>query len=323
MKKFGLVASGGGYRSFYTAGVLVWLKQHQIPVVHVTSTSSGNNIILDYLLWDWEKEELPPVLNKTFRLNVKDIFEVFSNFLGLQPPWLPNGSYLFTVDKNRMRQSLGLDKPERRQLLAQHLKTIKWDISTTNVTRRKSELFRINDILTAIDKTSLERFMDVFTAGITTLPYFRAVKMDDQYYLEGGYTDNTPLRTLFENPEVEEIIAIDFTDYDFHAELDKVYHQHPLALALNSIEMNLLVTDLQWNLPNAAILSQAVFINQMLQSLNQPSLEVGGKTYTYKPLHILKPKNLESMTISLEDITAQKKYFKLGEEEIEAAFNPK
>ncbi|MFN8457119.1 MAG: hypothetical protein U0401_21055 [Anaerolineae bacterium] len=316
MKKFGLVASGGGYRSFYTEGVLVWLKRQGIPVVHVTSTSSGNNIILDYLLWDWDKEELPPVLTKTFRLNFKDIFEVFANFAGLQPPLLPNGSYLFTVDKNRCRKSLLLDKPERQKLLADHLKSTKWDIMTTNLTRRRSESFSINDILATIDKSALDRFMDVFIAGITTIPYFRAIQMDGQYYLEGGYTDNTPLRRLFENPEVEEILAVDFTDYDYHAELEKIYQQNMLMLAPNSIEMNLIVSDIQLSLPNNAVLSQAVFINQMLHSLGKSSLQVGDKTYYYKPLRILKPKNLESMTVSLKDMRAQKEYFHLGQQEI-------
>ncbi|MGD8243754.1 MAG: hypothetical protein PVI63_01010, partial [Anaerolineae bacterium] len=92
-----MVASGGGYRSFYTAGVLVWLRQHNVPVVHITSTSSGNNIVLDYLLWDWDREELPPVLTQTIRLSFKDIFDVFSNFAGLQPVLMPNGSHLFTI----------------------------------------------------------------------------------------------------------------------------------------------------------------------------------------------------------------------------------
>lgn len=316
MKKFGLVASGGGYRSFYTAGVLVWLKRQGVPVVHVTSASSGNNIILDYLLWDWEQEELPPILTKTIRLNVKDIFEVLANFAGLQPPLLPNGSYLFTVDKNRCRKSLLLDKPERQKLLAKHLRTVQWDIMTTNLTRRRSEAFRINQILGTIDKSSLDRFMDVFIAGITTIPYFRAIKMDGQYYLEGGYTDNTPLRSLFADAEVDEILAVDFTDYDYHAELEKIYGQNSLMLAPNSIEMNLVVSDIQLSLPNNAVLSQAVFINGMLHSLGKSSLEVAGKTYYYKPLHILKPKNLESMTVSLEHMRAQKEYFHLGQQEI-------
>lgn len=316
MKKFGFVASGGGYRSFYTEGVLVWLKRQGVPVVHVTSTSSGNNIILDYLLWDWDKEELPPVLTKTIRLNLKDIFEVFTNFAGLQPPLLPNGSYLFTVDKNRCRKSLLLDKPERQKLLAEHLQMVRWDIMTTNLTRRRSESFNINDILATIDRAALDRFMDVFIAGITTIPYFRAIQMNGQYYLEGGYTDNTPLRRLFENPDVDEILAVDFTDYDYHAELEKIYGQNSLMLAPNSIEMNLVVSDIQLSLPNNAVLSQALFINQMLHSLGKPSLEVAGKTYYYKPLHILKPKNLESMTVSLQDMRAQKEYFHLGQQEI-------
>ena len=100
MKKYGFVASGGGYRSFYTEGALVWLRKNGIPVSHIASTSSGNNIALDYLLWDQDSEELPPVLTRTMRLNMGDIFHVFKNFLGLRPSLIPNGSHLFTVDKN-------------------------------------------------------------------------------------------------------------------------------------------------------------------------------------------------------------------------------
>ena len=321
MKKFGLVASGGGYRSFYTSGVLVWLKRHDIPVVHITSTSSGNNIVLDYLLWDWDNEALPPVLTQTLRLSFKDIFDVFSNFAGLQPALMPNGSHMFTVSKSRCRKSLLLDDAKRRGLLASHLNAVRWDIMTTNLSERKSELFSVNDILAEVDDASLDRFMDVFIAGITTIPYFKAKKVDGQYYLEGGYIDNTPLRTLFEDPQVDEIIAVDFTDYDYHSAIEKMYNKLSLIMLSNSIEMNLLVSDIQWNLPNAAILSQAAFINQLLETLDQPSIEVAGKTYHRKPLHILKPKNLESMTVSLKHVTAQKEYFKLGQEETEQFFN--
>jgi len=321
MKKFGLVASGGGYRSFYTSGVLVWLKRHDVPVVHITSTSSGNNIVLDYLLWDWDNEALPPVLTQTLRLSFKDIFEVFSNFAGLQPALMPNGSHLFTVSKSRCRKSLLLDDAKRRGLLAGHLDAVRWDIMTTNLTRRKSELFSVNDILAQGDDASLDRFMDVFIAGITTIPYFKAKKVDGQYYLEGGYIDNTPLRTLFEDPQVDEIIVVDFTDYDYHSAIERMYNQLSLVMLATSIDMNLLVSDIQWNLPNAAILSQAAFINQLLETLDRPSIEVAGKTYHRKPLHILKPKNLESMTVSLKHVTAQKEYFKLGQEETEQLFN--
>ena len=321
MKNYGFVASGGGYRSFFTAGVLVWLKKQGMPVIHITSTSSGNNIVLDYLLWDADKEDLPPVLAKTFRLNLKDIFEVFTNFLGLQAPLLPNGSHLFTVNKTMCRKSLLLDDTGRRAILSRHLNAVKWDILTTNLTQRRSEIFNINDILANIDDAALDQFMDVFIAGITAIPYFKAVKMNDQYYLEGGYTDNTPLRTLFADPAVDEIIAVDFTNYDYHTEIEKIYRQNSLVFIGNSIEMNLLVNDIQWGLPNRAILSQAILINELLKSLNKPSIEIDGKTYYRKPLHILRPENLESMTISLRDVTAQKDYFKLGQTEVEAAFN--
>jgi hypothetical protein len=95
------------------------------------------------------------------------------------------------------------------------------------------------------------------------------------------------------------------------------------AFAKTSIDMNLLVSDIQWCLPNISILSQAVFINNLLETLEKPSLEIDGKTYHHKPLHILKPKNLESMTISLKEIRAQKEYFSLGQEEARALFESK
>jgi predicted acylesterase/phospholipase RssA len=320
VKRYGLVASGGGYRSFYTAGVLVWMRRQDAPIVHITSTSSGNNIVLDYLLWDWDKEELPPVLTQTIRLSFRDIFEVFSNFAGLQPALMPGGSHLFTVNKNRCRRSLSLDDPKRRALLGDHLRRVRWEIMTTNLTERKSELFSINEILAKVDDPSVNRFMEVFIAGITTIPYFKAIKIDGRYYLEGGYVDNTPLRSLFEDPDVDEIIVIDFTDYDYHSAVDRVYGKMSWIPLSNSIEMNLLVSDIQWNLPNAAVLSQAIFINQLLESLDRPSMEVAGKTYYRKPLHILRPKNLESMTVSLKDMRAQKEYFQLGQSDMEKLY---
>jgi len=316
MKKYGFVASGGGYRSFYTEGALVWLRQNGVSVSHIASTSSGNNIALDYLLWDQEKEELPPVLTQTMRLSVEDIFHVFKNFLGLRPSLLPNGSYLFTVDKDSCRNSLTLDQPARQEVLSRNLAAVSWDIFTTNLTRREGRSFRINDILSAIDPGTLDRFMDVFLAGITTIPYFKAIEIDDEFYLEGGYMDNTPLRTMFEDPEVDEIIAVDFTDYDYHEALKKLYATQVFTLPLNSIDMYLLVSDIQLSLPNIKVFTEARRINRMLEEIGKTSLELDGKTYYRKPLHVLSPKNLESMTISLKDSTIQKKYFELGRDDM-------
>ena len=154
--------------------------------------------------------------------------------------------------------------------------------------------------------------MDAFIAGITTIPYFKAVTIDGEYYIEGGYLDNTPLRTLFEDENVDEIIAVDFTDYDYHRELDKLYQSKSFLLPINSIDTHLLVSDLQLSLPNARVFSQALLINDMLAAMGQRTAEIGGKRYHAKPLHVLRPKDLESMTISLKDSTAQKRYFELG-----------
>jgi predicted acylesterase/phospholipase RssA len=320
MKKYGFVASGGGYRSFYTEGALVWLQRHDIPVVHLTSTSSGNNIVLDYLMWDRAREELPPVLTKTLRLSLADTLDVFTNFLGLRPALLPNGAHLLKVNKDRCRKSLLLDDMERRATLKDRLGTARWDIVATNLTQRCVEYFSVNDILAQIDASTLERFMDVFLAGITTIPYFAAVKMHGDYYVEGGYTDNIPLRTLFADPEVDEIIAVDFTDRDYHADLDDVYGKNPLMLLLNSINMNLLVTDIQMNLPGIGTLREAQLINRMIQAAGRTSLEIDGRVYRYKPLHVLRPHNLKSMTIALGDSSLQKKYFELGQREAEGLF---
>ena len=320
MTRYGFVASGGGYRSFYTAGALVALKRRGLPVVHIASTSSGNNITLDYLLWDADAEELPPVLTRTMRLSVKDIFHVFSNFLGLRPSLLPTGSHLFTVDKDNCRKALLLDDVRRQAILADALRNVRWDISATNLTKRAKHTFPVNDILRSIDDTSLSRFMDAFLAGITTIPYFKAIVIDGDYFIEGGYLDNTPLATLFQDPEVEEIIAVDFTDYDYHQELEKVYSSSVFTLPLTGIDTHLLVSDLQLTLPNKRIFAQAELINRMLEAMGRDSIDISGRTWWRKPIHVLRPHNLESMTISLKDATAQKRYFELGLEEGSALF---
>ena len=319
MTRYGFVASGGGYRSFYTAGVLVWLKKNGLPVVHLASTSSGNNIVIDYLLWDWQGEELPPVLTRTVRLDVKDIFNIFSNFLGLRPQLLPT-THLFTVSKDSCRKSLLLDEERRRHLLAEHLGAVRWDIRATNLSRREGRFFNVNEILATIDEASLDVFMDAFLAGITTIPYFKAITIDGDYYIEGGYLDNSPMRTLFEDDDVDEIIAVDFTDYDYHRELDKLYHANSFFLPFNSIDTHLLVSDMQLTLPNAKAFAHAQLINGMLQTMGVNSAEVDGRRYYAKPLHILRPKDLESMTISLKDSTAQKRYFELGLQEAASRF---
>ncbi|MCM8596604.1 patatin-like phospholipase family protein [Accumulibacter sp.] len=320
MTRYGFVASGGGYRSFYSEGVLVWMKRNGLPVVHISSTSSGNNIVVDYLLWDWQREELPPVLTRTVRLNVTDIFHIFSNFLGLRPQLLPTGTHLFTVDKKTCRKSLLLDDPQRRELLAEHLRSTRWDIRTTNLSQRQARSFSVNEILGTIDDSTLDAFMDVFLAGITTLPYFRAITLGGDYYIEGGYLDNTPLRTLFADDEVDEIVAVDFTDYDYHRELDKLYRSTSFILPFNSIDTHLLVSDMQLTLPNTRIFEQARLINEMLGMIGKESAEVSGRRYYRKPLHVLRPKDLESMTISLKDSSAQKRYFELGQQEAAALF---
>jgi predicted acylesterase/phospholipase RssA len=288
--------------------------------VHIASTSSGNNITIDYLLWDSSAEDLPPVLTQTMRLSVTDIFHVFSNFLGLRPSLLPSGSHLFTVDKDNCRKSLQLDDPHRRAVLANALQTVRWDILATNLTKRESRYFKVNDILKSIDDESLSVFMDAFLAGITTLPYFKAILIDGDYYIEGGYLDNTPLTSIFQDPEVDEIIACDFTDYDYHVELDKIYRSTMFSLPFTSIDTHLLVSDIQLTLPNRRIFTQAEVINRMLERMRRSSVEIDGRTYYRKPIHVLRPKNLESMTISLKDATAQKRYFELGLADAEKLF---
>ena len=320
MKKYGFVASGGGYRSFYTEGALVWLQNNDIPVVHLTSTSSGCNIVLDYLMWDTAKEELPPVLTKTLRLSFKDAFDVLANFLGLRPSLLPNGAYLLKVDKKRCRKSLLLDDANRRTTLLHRLASARWDIVASNLTMRRAEYFNANEILAKADESSLDRFMDVFLAGITTIPYFAAINMDDAYFVEGGYIDNVPLRTLFDDPNVEEIIAVDFTDRDYHSDIEKIYARNPLMLVPNSIDMNLLVTDIQMNLAGIGILHQAMFINRFIQAAGRSSMEIDGRTYHYKPIHVLRPHNLKSMTVALGDSSLQKEYFELGQKEVKVLF---
>ena len=119
---------------------------------------------------------------------------------------------------------------------------------------------------------------------------------------------------------MDEIIAVDFTDYDYHRELDKLYRSKSFTLPFNSIDTHLLVSDMQLTLPNTRIFAQATLINEMLKAMGKQNAEIGGKRFFAKPLHVLRPKDLESMTISLKDSSAQKRYFELGQQEAAAMF---
>jgi hypothetical protein len=58
----------------------------------------------------------------------------------------------------------------------------------------------------------------------------------------------------------------------------------------------------------------------MLEATRRSSMEIDGREYRYKPLHVLKPANLKSMTIALADSSLQKKYFELGQMEVQTLF---
>lgn len=68
------------------------------------------------------------------------------------------------------------------------------------------------------------------------------------------------------------------------------------------------------------VFSQAAVINSLLDAWGKDAANIEGKTYYRKPAHILKPKNLESMTISLKDSTAQRDYFQQGQHDAKALF---
>ena len=78
--------------------------------------------------------------------------------------------------------------------------------------------------------------------------------------------------------------------------------------------MLLLSSDMQLSLPNKKILAQAVLLNNLLSAFGEHAVEIEGRTYYRKPLHILRPKNLESMTISLEGQHRANEVFRAGEE---------
>jgi hypothetical protein len=80
---------------------------------------------------------------------------------------------------------------------------------------------------------------------------------------------------------------------------------------------------MQLTLPNTRIFAQATLINEMLKAMGKQSAEIGGKRYYAKPLHVLRPKDLESMTKALfrsaKDSSAQKRYLRASARRKQAA----
>jgi predicted acylesterase/phospholipase RssA len=163
--------------------------------------------------------------------------------------------------------------------------------------------------------------MDAFLAGITTIPYFKAISIDGDYFIEGGYLDNTPLAHAVRRRRGRRNHCRRLHRLRLSPRTRQALQSSTFSLPFTSIDTHLLVSDMQLSLPNTRVFAQAKLINDMLKAMGKKSVDIDGKRYYAKPLHVLRPKDLESMTISLKDSSAQKRYFELGQQEAATLFS--
>jgi NTE family protein len=174
-KKFktGLVLSGGGTRGFAHLGALKALEEHGIKPDIIAGVSAGS--IVGALYADGENAE-----EALKALTSKRLF----------------GFFEFILPRSGLIKMTGFEKTLRNTLKAKNFEDLQIPliIFAVNINTAKLHRFDKGDLVSAI------------TASSSIPVVFQPVKIDGQYYLDGGIINNFPVDTI--RHDCETIIGI-------------------------------------------------------------------------------------------------------------------
>ncbi|UBM59654.1 patatin-like phospholipase family protein [Marinilongibacter aquaticus] len=176
-KKIGLCLSGGGARGFAHLGVLQALDELNIPIAKISGASAGAFAAAFYAGGYAPKEALDIILQRGFW-----------QYVGIAP----NRWGLLSLEKTR--RVLEELFPEN----AFEKLNIPIAICATNIGKGKPEYFEKGQLVKPI----------LASAAIPAL--FKPVKIEGNYYLDGGLTNNMPLKPL---KKCDFTIAVNITPF--------------------------------------------------------------------------------------------------------------
>lgn len=307
----GVVSSGGGLRTYYNAGMFYMLKKYKCPITHISAASGGVTAgALIYLGSEHEDE----IEEHTLELIKTQDFFSFKKSL-LQPSFFNlSGGFLVELDRSFIWDQF--KKISKRQTFIKNLQKIRLDVSVTELAKQVKNIYiHFNPLIL---EERYDEALDVLQATTCTIPLTKALKTEEGYRIDGGYTKNSPLKPIFQNPDIKKILLIDFTHYEKYKEtIERCYRSNPLQFFDNFMEMLELSMQISFDACNRTQLDAAFSFNDLIRDMEGQKLVLKGHTYVYKEVIKLEPKNLEMNPLHHNAQDLAKQYYELGKIESE------
>lgn len=191
-KKISLILSGGGARGAFHLGVLHALDTAQFEVMEISATSIGSIVGAGYLSGISPKEMLETFCSKRFKQAVKFGFK--------------NGILQFDLDAPIMDE---LTKGYKN--LEDLPKPL--HVSITNLHEGR------------VEYKSSGNIKQIIATASSILPLFSPIKIGEDFYADGGFMDNLPIKPIINSPYP--IIGVNVhpnvspTKYNFFANLKR------------------------------------------------------------------------------------------------------
>ena len=191
----GLALQGGGARGSYQIGAYLALKKHHIKFDGVCGTSIGafNGAMIasgheQELLNFWKTISVAEILgfNEDYVKKIKNKkHDLNYYFLGLK--------HLFKIIKSRGISVEGLEN-----VLKTHLNTSELMNSTMDYGLCTVRVHDLKPLYIFKENMNTDKLYDYILASCY-LPFFKMEKkVDDHYYIDGGFYDNTPINMLID-----------------------------------------------------------------------------------------------------------------------------
>ena len=173
MSKVGLVLEGGSFRGLYSAGVLDIMMDNNINIDCIVGTSAGALFGPNYFS---NQRGRAIRYNKRFCKDRRNIsllsFLLTGNIVNKKFAYYKITKKLDIFDNDTFIKS-------GKELY----------VTATNIKSGKCEYFKINDVLKDMEKLRATSAIPIVT---------RPVKINNNYYLDGGVSDSIPIKKCFE-----------------------------------------------------------------------------------------------------------------------------
>lgn len=191
-----IVLSGGGAKGSYEIGVWKALRKLNINYDIVTGTSVGalNGALM-------VQKDFLKALFLWYNLDYDDIFEVKKDY---------NKDDIYKLYKEGILSG-GVDISHLENTINKYInvnKFFKSDINFGLITVKVPSMKTIKMTKKELNKNNLK---DYLVASASCFPAFKLKKIDNEYYIDGGFSDNMPINLAVEMG-ADEIIAVDLDE---------------------------------------------------------------------------------------------------------------